>query len=126
MYLGNPALRIHDYKEMSETLGTAIGAVTADKKVATKVILPIFTPANEGADGLSTWTEGHDDVAEQLTASHCDKDEVCTPMKYKGCYSSGRACPLDHSAGPKPSDPQPEGAMDSNSRWGDGTTRSPT
>jgi len=96
-YLGNPALRIHDYKEMSETLGTAIGAVTADKKAATKVILPIFTPANEGADGLSTWTEGHDDVAEQLTASHCDKDEVCTPMKYKGCYSSGRACPLDHS-----------------------------
>jgi len=96
-YLGNPALRIHDYREMSETLGTAIGAVTHTKKVATKVIVPIFTPANEGADGLSTWTEGHADVANQLMASHCDKDEVCTDKKYRGCYSSGRACPLDHS-----------------------------
>jgi len=96
-YLGNPALNIHDYNTMAETLGTAIGAVTAATKVATKVILPIFTPANEGADGLPTWTEGHEDVAEQLLTSHCDKDGVCTDKKYKGCYSSGRACPLDHS-----------------------------
>ena len=62
-----------------------------------QVILPIFSPENEGSDGESTWTEGVENVADRLYAQHCDRDNVCSQKQYRGCYAAGRACPLDHT-----------------------------
>ena len=91
------------------------------KKVATKVILPIFTPENNGADktekpGPTTWTDapvenqqGAPTSAEK--AYHCDSrwvdndgngtgsvtqadidDEICVLMEYTTCFKSGASC----------------------------------
>jgi hypothetical protein len=106
VYLGNPALNIQDYKDVATTLKTALNAASHANKVATKVVLPIFTPDAVTMDGVTTWTEGKVAEADQLSAWHCDsswkhgdpvQEPACTLKKYKGCYSSGRACPLDHS-----------------------------
>ena len=38
--------------------------------VPTKVVLPIFSPENEGADGESTWTEGFELESDQKSATN--------------------------------------------------------
>jgi len=93
--LGNPALLISDYLAAAQTLKDAFTGDAAT--VPTKVILPIFSPENEGSDGESTWTEGVENVADRLYAQHCDRDNVCSQKQYRGCYAAGRACPLDHT-----------------------------
>jgi len=87
-------------------------------KIPTKIILPIFTPQNDGADatekpGDTKWTEGFETVTSDRnplstknSAYHCDSSWVegdavappkCQPKPYATCYRSGSACPLDHS-----------------------------
>jgi hypothetical protein len=122
VYLGNPSLNIADYKAVATTLSNTYATTSA---VPTKIILPIFTPQNDGADrtitpGATTWTEGtrlvNDAIAANarnpLTAKnsayHCTKEwkvtdttpveshPACTLMEYHSCYAAGASCPLDH------------------------------
>jgi hypothetical protein len=122
VYLGNPSLNINDYYNVRTTLGNAFAAASANP---TKLILPIFTPQNDGADrtifpGATTWTEGTWVVNGVITADarnplttknkayHCTKawkdtdttavedHPACSLMAYRSCYAAGASCPLDH------------------------------
>merc|ERR1719359_2534003 len=90
VYLGNPALHLNDYTTITETLQ---GAYDASNPVKIRVILPIFIPDNRGADGTPEWTEAG--VSASMLAA--DAPAGSTAQTYQTCYSSGRACPLDHS-----------------------------
>jgi hypothetical protein len=122
VYLGNPSLNIADYKAVATTLSNTY-ATTSD--IPTKIILPIFTPLNDGADrtltpGATTWTEGtrvvdgaiaanaRNPLTAKNSAYHCTKEwkvtdttpveshPACSLMEYRGCYAAGASCPLDH------------------------------
>jgi hypothetical protein len=122
VYLGNPALNLADYQNVEAVVKSAF---TASSAIPTKIILPVFTPANDGADrtlkpGATTWTEGtrvvngaiaKDDrnpLEAKNSAYHCtqgwkDTDTLpveshpaCSLMEYHSCYAAGASCPLDH------------------------------
>jgi len=115
VYLGNPALLIADYKRVKTTLEGAYTGNAAN--VPTKIILPIFTPENDGADKTDkTWTEGwveggdgtgRNPLTTKKQAYKCDSswvegdavdnNDACVLTDYTTCYSGGSACPLDHS-----------------------------
>ena len=50
VYLGNPSQNFAAYKEVEGTLKAAFAAASA---IPTKIILPVFAPQNDGADGFS-------------------------------------------------------------------------
>jgi hypothetical protein len=121
VYLGNPALLIAEYTNVETILSAAFTGDAA--AVPTKIILPIFSPGNDGADktvdpgsGGTTWTEGYvatvadrgdrNPLTSKNEAYHCDSSwqendpvapPACQKKTYHKCYRGGSVCPLDHA-----------------------------
>jgi hypothetical protein len=113
VYLGNPALLIHEFKAVHKTLDDTFQ--TTGKLVKVKIILTIFTDEADSSQQLGGWTEGPeaDGVAGWSAGDppkqdmHCDRSwqegtaktaaNGCQLAPYDKCYSAGEPCPLDHS-----------------------------